>query len=246
MERRPIHTVHYRNKRVPVSEYIESEREALKESVNIFQSDFGRLETALAHLLHAVLDARKSNVPLAIYYSPNGFDARVDIVSNALTELATEKDALHRLLKLQRWPFVLGKIDKIRDMRNKIAHGSAQVMVVRGKPYVRWIPPAHDTIRVARKIALGQIPGLQPGDIDASRQPFVALLLVLDSLNSFVREAHDGGSALRDRYRELEARLRAFRSLYPDAPRPTKQKRQPRPSPASRRKEAMARRAKNS
>lgn len=212
---RPINTVHYKNRRVPVSEYIESERDALKESVHLFQSDFGRLETALAHLLHAILNAGKSTVPLAIYYSPNSFDTRVDIVSNALIELATEKEELHRLLKSQRWPFVLSKIDKIRRMRNAIAHGSAQVMIIRDKTYVRWIPPAHDTIRVGRKIANRQIPGLQPNDIEASRRPFVALILVLESLNLFVREIQDGGFASREIFRQLEVHLRAFRNLYP-------------------------------
>jgi len=216
---RPIQTVHYKNKRFPVSEFIESEREALKEAVHLFQSDFGRLEVALANLLHAVLNARKSTVPYAIYYSPNSFDARADIVSNALTELATEKSTLLRLLQPQRWPFVEGKIDKIRRMRNALAHGSAQVMIIRDKTHVRWIPPAHDAIRVGRKIAKGQIPGLTPSDITISRKPFVPLILVLEDLNLFVREAHNDGFAMRDRYRELEGHLRAFRNLYSDAPK---------------------------
>jgi hypothetical protein len=241
---RPITTVHYKNKRVPVSEYMESEQEALKDAVHLFQSDFGRLEVALANLLHAVLNAGSSRIPYAIYYSPNSFDARTEIVSNALTELASEMNVLQRLLKPQRWPFVEYRIGKIRNMRNSIAHGSAQVMVIGDKTYVRWIPPAHDAIRVGRLVTKGQVPGLQPHDIERSRRPFVALILVLETLNLFIREAHNDGFALRDKYRELEERLRAFRSLFPDAQKPPKQKRQPRPSSASRRKQATAKRAK--
>ena len=242
---RPINTVHYKNKRVPVSEYMESEREALRDAVHLFQSDFGRLEVALANLLHAVLNASTSRIPYAIYYSPNSFDARVEIVGNALTELALETKVLQRLLKPQRWPFVVYRIDKIRDVRNKIAHGSAQVLIIRDKPYVRWIAPAHDVIRVGRKVANGQIPGLQPHDIDRHRQPFVALILVLEALNLFVREADQDGVALRDRYRELEGRLRAFRSLFPAAQMKPKSPRPRRPSAASRRKAAMSARARS-
>ena len=97
---RSIRTVHYKGKRVPVSEYLEAEVLALNGEVTNFHSNFAQLETCLANLLHAILDASTSAIPLAIYYSPTSFDARAEVVGNALIQLATEKKKpLGRLLK---------------------------------------------------------------------------------------------------------------------------------------------------
>jgi hypothetical protein len=87
----------------------------------------------------------------------------VEIVSNVLVQLASEKGDLSDLQPL--WRFIENKIDSVRRMRNSLAHGVLQTLVIRGKSHVRFSPLAFDVIRLGRPIDKGNIPGLTASDI---------------------------------------------------------------------------------
>jgi hypothetical protein len=217
MGTRPIQTVSYHGHKVPVSKYLEAERSLLKREIEIFQSDFSRLEHALSTLLHATLRATTSKVPLAVYYSITGFDGRATMVENALIELISEEKRLAPLAKETRWPLISKRLRKIRILRNAIAHGSLENLYIGNRPHVRWIPPASDVIRVSRIIAKRQIPGLTAEDVLRRRRALWPLIECLDAINLLVRETHQRSPALQERFRALAQNLKVLRNLYPSA-----------------------------
>jgi len=182
-------------------------------------------------LLQSILNIRASNIGHAIYYSVTGFDARTDIVLNALLELISEnKTILKGFSGDTILPYLDKKIGKVRNLRNAIAHGSAQNLIIRNKTYVRWSPPAFDTIRVFRKIANRGIPGLSTEDIRRGRQPIYKIIDCLDALNRIAAAIYAKDETLPDRLLELEVGLTALRSLYSDGRAPAESKDQLGPS----------------
>lgn len=131
-------------------------------AIETFNKLFSSLESALSLLLHSILNA-KGEVAFAIYYSPTSFDARAEIVGNALFQIAVENPKLGTLVDI--WQQVGKKIDRVRRLRNAIAHGSVSTLLINGKQYVRLSPPIFDVIRLGRTVDKGQVPGLSTHDI---------------------------------------------------------------------------------
>ena len=142
-------------------------------------------------------------------------------MQNALLELISEKrEALARLGEDDCWAYIFDKFRKVREMRNALAHGHPQTLIIRNKPYVRVVPPVFDVIQISRKIAKRQIPGLKSTDIAAGLTPIPRLIDCFDCINRIVADAHGAGIPWSDRVHELEVSLTALRSLYPDGQKP--------------------------
>jgi hypothetical protein len=189
-------------------ETIELEHKALRDAIWRFNSVFNELEIALSALLHAALNMPNSHVAYAIYYSPNGFDARVEIVHNVIQQLATENKSLSDLLPL--WTDLHVDLRGTpRTMRNKIAHGMPITLVVRGKQHARLTSPAFDANRVGRHMDKGQIPGLTASDIANGAKKVHWLAERTDDVNRLLSAFHkDGHSTLPEKYRALTEGLR--------------------------------------
>lgn len=228
MGQRPIHTVVYRGKRVPVSEYLELERANVKVAFESFSSAFSILEYSLSALLHAILGSSiRDRIPYAIYYSVNSFDARVSIVENALTEAIRQNDKLKPLAAPTHWPYLAEKLRSVRILRNAVAHGALHTLLIRNKPHVRWLPPATDVIRVGRIIAKRQIPGLTAEDINRGKQLLGPVVECLDCLNLLLRASRRERTAWSERFARLDEHLQTVRSLYPGGQKKAGQKVRP-------------------
>jgi hypothetical protein len=214
----PITTVLYKGKRVPISEYLEAEHEQIQAAIIQFHRRFSELEVAASALLHAILNGKKSHVPYAIYYSVNSFEARMSIVQNALIEFVSEhKDDLGVIVGESCWPYMASKIRKIREIRNALAHGTPNTLYIGARAYVRVVPPVFDVIRISRRIANREIPGLKWTDIWEGGKPMVPMVDCLDHINRILTDYHQYGPkppTLPDRLFELEGGLQALRSLY--------------------------------
>jgi hypothetical protein len=214
VSRVPI-TVSYKGKRIPVSEYTDKEHEALRSETYRFQQQFSQLETSLGDLLHGILNAKRSKVPYAIFYSTISFAARADMVRYALQEAIAENTDLAPLSAPTRWPYISDKIDQARSLRNLIAHGSTQTLDIRSKPYVRHLPPVYDVIRVLPIVAKRQIPGLTRSDIVQGRAPLLTIVRCIEAVKIVVREAHEKVDTLPDSFADMDNALTALRALYP-------------------------------
>ena len=241
MGRKPRETVYKDGKKMPVGEYLRTEVEELEREARRFLNFLSNLETELSSLLHAILNGKKSKVPQAIFFSVSSFDARVNIVENALLETISENKRLARLGAKRIWPYIAEKIGDARKLRNFLAHGVPQIWIFGGKYYVRWMAPIGDVIRIGRPLARRQIPGIATADLARGAAPLPHLILCVEAISEIVNASRlRRNRALRERFALLEGRLTALRSLSPAVPKTPKQPRPPRPSSASRRKAALA------
>jgi hypothetical protein len=242
MGRKPLETVYKDGKKMLVGEYVRTELEELEREARRFLNLLSNIETELSSLLHAILNSKKSKVPQAIFFSVNSFDGRVNIVENALLEAISENRRLKRLGTKRIWPYIAEKIGDARNLRNAIAHGVPQTWIIRDKYYVRWMAPIGDVIRIDRALARRQIPGIATADLVQGFAPLPHIILCVEAISEIVSASRrPRNRALREKFVRLEGRLTALRSLYSVVPKKLKSSRQPQPSSASRRKEAMRR-----
>jgi hypothetical protein len=206
----------------------ELEHERLRNHVGQFLYIFSTLETALSTLLYAILNIRDSQIAYAVFYSPTSFEARAEIVNNALIQIATERQPLAGVLPL--WQTVRDKMQDVRRLRNAVAHSSQTTYGIGDKLYARLSPPAFDVIRVGRKRAKRQIPGLTSHDLWEGIKKIRWLSERVDDVNRLVTEFHDGNPSLREKYAALEAGLRAGRSPAQSAKSRPKPRLRPQPS----------------
>lgn len=171
---------------------IEADHEAIRNAVSAFNNAFMHVETSLSALLYSCLGISKSNVAYAIYYSPTSFDARCEIVENAVIELALENESLKELIEL--WKDVGEALNKTRRLRNAVAHNSPNTLMIRNKAHARLTSPPFDAIRVGRPIALGQIPGLTSNEIRAGTKTALWTMGRLDEVNRVFAAFHDTGN----------------------------------------------------
>ncbi len=160
------------------------EHEDLRNAIWIFNQSFSELEIALSALLYEALNIqpRSSHLAYAIYYSPNGFDARADIVANVIQQLVSENPALADLQPV--WADLFKGLRGPRIMRNKIAHATPITLSIHGKSHVRLTAPVFDAIRVGRHITeTGQPPGLEGSEIRAGAKNIRMLIERIDGIN---------------------------------------------------------------
>ena len=186
---------------------LRKEHDALRNAIWTFNSTFNELEIALSALLYAALNVPNSQVAYAIYYSPNSFDARAEIVDNVIQQLTAENPRLDELVPL--WAKLYKDFRSTRTMRNKIAHGMPITLSIRGKNHARLTSPAFDTNRVGRRIRQGRIPGLTVSDIANGAKKTAWLTNRIDDVNRLLAVFYeDGNPTLPEKYRTLAEGLR--------------------------------------
>jgi len=181
---------------------LEDEGLAIKAAVADFNVAFSQLEQALSHLLHDILNVGDSKLAYAIYFSPTSFDARAELVGNAVIQIATEQKRLAELLP--HWERITKWMRSVRILRNAIAHSSLLNLQIKGKLYARLSPPASDVIRIGRKLAERQIPGLSAHDIRQGSLKVRRLSDAVVLVSRVVAEFHDGNPSLQRRFLALK------------------------------------------
>jgi len=186
---------------------IEREHAAIQQAVTRFNQQFAQLETALSALLYVAVNRPDSQLAYALYYSPAGFDARVNLVQNAIIQIASEnKNALGSLST----PWVQSplrklvcRIDGTRHLRNAIAHSAHNTLHVGGRSHARLTAPAFDVIRVGRKLEDRQIPGLTANDINDGVTKAGWLIDRIDRLNRVLSAFYNGDPSLPEKFELL-------------------------------------------
>jgi hypothetical protein len=192
------------------SKRLDKEYAEMTNSALHFQRRFVDLEVALSALLQAILNGLASQVAYAIYYSPTGFHARADIVSNALLQHISEHNELDPLRK--SWARLKEVIEAIRENRNYMAHGTPLRFAIRNKTHLRFAPPAFDILRVGRPLQQNRIPGLSAGDITFQVKRLGALLECINDLHLVVEAHHKKDATLSEKFAQLEKGLRELES----------------------------------
>ena len=177
------------------SERNAKEHEAIKAAVDAFNRGFSNLEISLSALLYNAIHLPSSQVAYAIYFSPTSFDARVQLVDNAVIQIVSEnEEKLKDLMPL--WSAIVEHLDKVRRLRNAIAHGNQLTVAFQGKNYARLTAPAFDIIRVGRKIADGKIPGLGSNEVKEGLKRLRRANECIDLVSGIFEAFYEGNPAL--------------------------------------------------
>jgi hypothetical protein len=193
-------------------EELAAESQKLNETVLFFHRCFSELETALGALLYAILNKPESHIAYALYFSADGFHARVGLVHNAVEQFVFEaaqspRDKIHAVGRL--WPLIRNRITTSQTTRNKLAHGVPQILHIRGKRHVVHVSPAFDVNRVGRKIPTGTVPGLKEDVINKDGYFAMETVVCVDMLNKIISAFNRGDVATwHGICQRLEARLK--------------------------------------
>lgn len=193
-------------------ERIESERLDLQRAVWAFNQQFSQLEIALSALLYEAINVnpKSSHLAYAVYYSPDGFRGRYQLVDNVIKQLIHENDVLSDLGPL--WNQIVNSFVSIGRTRNKLAHGMPITLAIRGKNYVRFTDPVFNTNKVGQVIDRGQVPGLTSSDINTGARKAYELQDRVDEVNRVIDAFHRGAQQpLRERLAQLESNLQISR-----------------------------------
>ena len=117
---------------------IAAQSAALNEVVTGFNGNWSQLENEMAGLLHQVLFCKTnylmrpfpSGIAHAIYFTPDGFAQRQNIVNNAVTEWLAENQ-IATFDYLPAWNKINRRLGTLRGTRNLLAHGSVQAVEIR-------------------------------------------------------------------------------------------------------------------
>ncbi|MEL3890291.1 hypothetical protein V6B08_08445 [Ferrovibrio sp. MS7] len=187
---------------------LKTEHTQLRNAIWAFNATFNEMELALSALLYSALDIKHSQVAYAIYYSPNGFDARTEIVDNVIKQLINENPRIADLSPL--WSKLYEDFRSTRKMRNNIAHGMPVTLTIRGRNHARLCSPVFDQNRVGRHIAkTGQPPGLTASSIMQGAKKARWQVERVDDVNRLFATFHEvGNPTLPQKFAALEEGLR--------------------------------------
>ncbi len=187
-------------------EQLKKEEDAIKAAVAEFNRVFATLEGSLSGLLYATLNLRNSQVAYAIYFSPTSFDARAELVKNALIQIASENKELQCLI--EPWKRIKKNIDSTRNLRNALAHGIQTTFSIGGKRYSRFSPLFSDVTRIGPSLAKRQIPGLGSQDIFHGTEMAKRTLEHVGIANRIMVDFFDGAPTWRKRFDVLTESLK--------------------------------------
>jgi hypothetical protein len=110
-----------------------------------------------------------------IFYTPSNTETRIALVDNLVSyhcemrKLSPPADEIDdRLLK--NWHSIKGKIDRLKNTRNAIVHGSVGSVGSATKSTSRLTPAFGDTLRFPRTVPKGSFPGLGSNEIKTHSQ----------------------------------------------------------------------------
>lgn len=186
---------------------LDKEHKEISGAVLAFNAGFTELEISLSTLLYCLINIPSSQIAYAIYFSPTGFEARVEIVNNTIQQVLSENPKLEALSIL--WKRIYKKIDPARRLRNALAHGTQQTIHIRGNAYARFTPLAFDVNRLGRQMATRQIPGFTASDITGGSNKIRVTVEHIDHVNRIIKAFYDGDPTFEPRLINLKQVLSA-------------------------------------
>jgi hypothetical protein len=163
---------------------IAGQHRAMREAIAKAAMNWSSVEDSLAKLLGYLLDPNTANqsytnkdmVGFVIYFKPNNTETRIGIVDAVVRFfIGTGRNNTERQWLLKCWLRIYSKINKIKERRNAIMHGSV-ITEATGKEdtarnHVRLTHSLHDLNRWLASRD-GQLAGMSPHDVDAVAENF--------------------------------------------------------------------------
>lgn len=162
-----------------------------------------KLVTLLGAALHTVAGSPMAS---AVYFAPSNIETRLNIVDRVVCEFPFTRKNLEGPF-LAEWAAVLGKINRLKNTRNKLAHASlvGTPNPSRTKRVVRVASQIYDVQRRRDSKEAGQLPGMSPADVEAHVKAIQALIPIVEGLRDLIWASNYGPEAWLERLAELAA-----------------------------------------
>jgi hypothetical protein len=166
------------------------------------------LEDKLVSLLGMVLGmAPAAPMASAIYFAPSNIETRLQIVDRAICERFNGHKIEQQFL--DEWQAVLGKINRLKSTRNKIAHASLiKTSRPDREPVIRVTPQIYDIQRRRPADEAGQLQGMSPHDVEEHVKAIQSVIPIVEELGTLVRSSNGAQQPLL----EILARLKRDRT----------------------------------
>lgn len=142
------------------------ERKAFDNAMLGMLHAWSHLENNLALLLGSIVRDGAGSLASAIYFAPNSFEVRKQVVEAAMFIVCEPFDQDGSIRRL--WGNWSSKIDKNKKVRNQVAHGQIITHAVNGKNRIRLCPPLFNFGHYAVAHKKRQLPGYSAHDIEQS------------------------------------------------------------------------------
>lgn len=171
--------------------------------------NWGDLENVLARFLLDLMQHPDGNIAAVIYFAPNNTETRLYIVDNVANHIFCHTPInFGRELHLC-WQKVLGRINKAKESRNRLAHGQVlEWHLPSGKAFARLTGSVYDVSRFRKES--GQMPGISLNDVTQIGDHFHRLSEEVGHLTSVLKSVRVEPvfPTSRDKVRELAIRLK--------------------------------------
>jgi hypothetical protein len=165
----------------------EDQREILSEVANITLG-WANVENALVLLLDGILNDRHNTKMTAIlstmYFSLSNLESRIGLVDAAI-RATFDGNALEKEFEPE-WNHLRNKLNGLKKVRNKVAHGQLATVAVGRRNHVRLTSPIFDfqSSREAQKNR--QVPGLSASDLRHSRIAIGSAIAIIDAFSEIM------------------------------------------------------------
>jgi hypothetical protein len=222
---------------------LQAEHKALQEGILEITAAWAAIETDMAGLLRDILADPTGDVAFAIYFSPASSEVRFRIVDagycGLMGETRLKASDFERLIA--PWRVFMDKLNRAKELRNAVAHGTIGTIGAYGKTHVRLVPPIFNFRRIFPSVQKRQLAGLSGHDITTGAKNMWSISEKAALFGAIARARHGSDDeALRKAILAAEASLMTS-APQPAAPKKPKRHTQPRQSRAARRKAALAR-----
>ena len=184
--------------------------EKMRLAVGTALMNWGDLENALAKFLEDLMQHPDHSIAAVIYFAPNNTETRLYIVDNVINHILCHTSMVFGQELFLCWQKVLGRINKAKESRNRLAHG--QIIdwhLPSGKGHARLTGSIYDISRFRKES--GQMPGISLNDVKQIGDHFHSLSEMIHEVRLAIhltRTEKFSFPASRNRVRELAIHLK--------------------------------------
>lgn len=125
-------------------------------------SHWAMLESDLGMLLQICISPQTKRLGFAAYFATDSFHSRLQVVDSVIIEVFDSEP--HGEAALSAWRALFERVNSVKTVRNKFAHGVPRIQRVLNKDYARIVNPMWD-IKSERKRTENQPYGLSANDM---------------------------------------------------------------------------------
>jgi hypothetical protein len=185
------------------AQHNELERQRMLKAVAAVTLEWAEVENMCVFLLRQILAHGHMGIASAIWFAPTNLETRLTILDRAFCEFVRNEEHEDRILRV--WASTMNTANRLKSLRNKVAHGQIVVHRTNGKNYIRLTAPLLDNLKFRESRRPKQLPGVSAHDLERSFRSVLALADRMRDIANLARFTRMGNTpALLETLAQLE------------------------------------------